>query len=232
MADALSSLSSIGNSVAQVASAAAASSINENTRNFNHEEAILQNERATAESQRNRDFQANMSNTAHQREVADLRAAGLNPMLALGGGASSPGGSAASSSQASSNASGDTAGAIGRVGDSLNEGFKLALNAKQTDQQVKQTDSNIMLNQSNAALNAAKAAESVANTRRTSSTQPVIEQASKALQQGGDAINSAYHKAKNLIGDRIDEKFNQETKRIGAPQRREWFEYKKPRELP
>ncbi len=98
---------------------------------FNAEQARLQREWAeqqsakamefnAKEAAKNRDWQKMMSNTAHQREVADLKAAGLNPLLSAmnGNGAAVTSGATASGVVGSgSKADADTAtsGAIANL---------------------------------------------------------------------------------------------------------------------
>ena len=134
------------------------------------------------EAAKNRQFQNDMSATAHRREMEDLRAAGLNPMLAvMKGGASTPGGATASMTPA-------------KMEDALGKGVSSALDSRRLAKELDATASQVSLNKATEAkaeadkkLSEQSAKNAELNAKVTEAQLPAVKAQSQYEKKKADA---------------------------------------------
>lgn len=158
---------------------------------------LFTNSSNASQASANRSWQEHMSGTAHQREVADLKAAGLNPILSAGGAGAATG----SGAQATMiNPAGDLANSINSTR-RIDEVDKLALALK-----GKEVESQVGLNASSSHNQEAQAANAAAlqvlNTEQAAQTrinstnaimqrENIIKQGHVLDAQAADALSHA-----------------------------------------
>lgn len=115
-------------------------------RQFQQEQQTAAMEYNSLEAQKNREWQETMSSTAIQRQVADMKAAGINPVLAAKymGASSGSGASASVSGQSGSMAtSGTTSGnLLSLIGNLINANTQIATTAMNNQTSVQTTGMN------------------------------------------------------------------------------------------
>lgn len=146
-----------------------------------------------------RQYNTEMANTAHQREMADLRKAGINPMMTAMGGNGAPSPVSPTSTQGVGNAA-----KAPQIGAQLASAIPSALSAANTLAAIKNADADTILKKANAIEASARTQQATSNAKQADEMTKQIARGQDAYAAEADARkNKASIEIKNAATDKL-----------------------------